>query len=487
MASIVHWNCCGLRGRRLEVDEFLKSMKVTVLVVNETKLDPKWNFNFKNYKKVAINNSPSRAWGTAIFVHFKVSMKVVYMHSGPDFEAILIRCTLSGQPRDILGVYWPGDYAGDIADWRKILRMVRHPLYMVGDFNAHHQGLFNSSHTNNRGRVVEQLLDEFNLVKISHGPTYRRPHQAESELDVALVSNSLIGETTWRPYTESLGSDHTPGILGLTGRPTRGPVYRVDWGKYRATLDNLLDKGEGGGASLPSLDLVETVSNFVSQIQTAVKCARVKTTPHTASHVAYWSVACQKYTNARKSAYRRWCRTRSLEHYLLYKQANAECRRFLRQQRRRSFEMLCERLNERCNLRLAWSLVHGVAGLRGVSCVNSSQLISDLGEAPALQAAWDHFHQLYTSRSQRQAKDCLIIPTGRAECRAFGDPFTMQEFLTALLRRKSTSPGEDGITYNMLKSLPAVGKRRVLEIFNDSWLPGTVPSLWKVGKIILLP
>ena len=94
--------------------------------------------------------------------------------------------------------------------------------------------------------------------------------------------------------------------------------------------------------------------------------------------------------------------------------------------------------------------------------MNSSQLISDLGEAPALQAAWDHFNQLYTSRSKRQAKDCLIIPTGREECRAFGDPFTMQEFLTALLRRKSTSPGEDGITYNMLKSLPAVGKHRVL-------------------------
>src|SRR3982751_4312396 len=223
MEHIMHWNCCGLRSKFLETDEFLRSLKAKILVVNETKLDPVVNFQFKNYEKVAINNSPSKAWGTAVFVHYKLSMKVLYMHSGPSFEAILIRCTLGGQPRDILGVYWPGTYQGDIADWRKILKLVKHPLIMVGDFNAHHQGLFNSPHTDNRGRVVEQLMDEFQLVKVSHGNTYKRPHQAGSELDVALVSHTLVGNVNWNLYTESLGSDHTPGILTVQGGRVQGP------------------------------------------------------------------------------------------------------------------------------------------------------------------------------------------------------------------------------------------------------------------------
>ena len=97
----MHWNCCGLRGRRLETDHLLRQLGIKVLIVNETKLDPRVEFNFKNYRKYAINNSPSKAWGTAIFVHFKLSAKLIYMEKGTDFEAILVRCTLEGQTRDI--------------------------------------------------------------------------------------------------------------------------------------------------------------------------------------------------------------------------------------------------------------------------------------------------------------------------------------------------------------------------------------------------
>src|SRR5438093_3639792 len=94
-------------------------------------------------------------------------------------------------------------------------------------------------------------------------------------------------------------------------------------------------------------------------------------------------------------------------------------------------------LNERCNLRLAWSLVNGVAGMGQVTCVNSSQLITALGKKQALKATHKHFTQLYTTRSGRQAGDCLINLSGRDECRAFGEPFTMTELLQALGRISS--------------------------------------------------
>jgi exonuclease III len=243
MTRIVHWNGCGIREKRLEIDEFLRSLGVKIFVVNETKLDPNWDFNFKNFKRVGINNSPSRAWGTAVFVHYKLTMKLIYLHSGVNFEAILIRCTLDGKVRDILATYWPGEYRGEIEEWRRILRMVRYPLIFVGDLNAHHTGLLNSPQTDSRGRLLQTIMEEYNLVMISHGITYQRPHQAGSSLDVALVSTSLAGEAKWTGYTESLGSDHIPGILDLGRTRVKGDTYRVDWKKYRAAMDNVL----GGG------------------------------------------------------------------------------------------------------------------------------------------------------------------------------------------------------------------------------------------------
>src|SRR5438093_1763381 len=122
-----------------------------------------------------------------------------------------------------------------------------------------------------------------------------------------------------------------------------------------------------------------------------------------------------------------------------------------------------------------------------VTCINSSQLLTELGNKRALKAAHEHFTQLYTSRYGRQAKDCEIILGGREECRNFGDPVTMEELLRALGSRPNTSPGTDGITYNLLKSLPMAGKIALLGVFNGSWEQGKVPKQWKEGKIILLP
>src|SRR5438093_9697125 len=333
--------------------------------------------------------------------------------------------------------------------------------------------------------IIPGCLTAHRWTKISHGNTFRRPHNAqviESELDVTLVSRSIVGETKWWLYTDPMGSDHIPGLIELTGRRVHAPVYKGDWGRYRLIADNLMKPEETVSQPVQGRDMGEEVQRFVAHVHTAEKGARTETTPHKTEHLAYWSVACQKVTNARKIAYRKWERTRTEESYVIYKREKAKCRKFLRQQRRKSFEKLSQGLNERCNLRLAWSLVHGVDGMGKVTCINSSQLLTELGNKRALKAAHEHFTQLYTSRSGRQAKDCEIILGGREECRNFGDPFTMAELLRALGSRPNTSPGTDGITYNLLKSLPMAGKIALLGVFKRELGTGQGTKTVERGK-----
>jgi ribonuclease HI len=414
-------------------------------------------------------------------------MKIIYLHSGEkNFEAILIRCTLDGKVRDILATYWPGDYRGEIEEWRRILRMVKYPLIFVGDLNAHHTGLLNSPQTDSRGRLLQTIMEEYNLVMISHGITYQRPHQAGSSLDVALVSTSLVGEAMWTGYTEPLGSDHIPGILDLGKTRVKGDKYRVDWKKYRAAMDNVMGGGETSQGE-EVRPMTETVDQFVSQVQGAIKCATVKVTPHTTAHVPYWSVECQKATNSRKKAYNKWQKGRTLAQYMAYKQENAKCRRFLRAARRQSMEELCQSLNERCNIRLAWSLVHGLAGMDQVTCINSAQLIMDHGEERALKLTEEHYTRLYQTQSGSRVEDFQVPEPERGNSSKLGQPFTMNELQAALRSRKATSPGMDGVTYTWLKSLPVAAKRKLLKMYNESWSKGEVPHQWKRGKIVLLP
>jgi ribonuclease HI len=150
-------------------------------------------------------------------------------------------------------------------------------------------------------------------------------------------------------------------------------------------------------------------------------------------------------------------------------------------------ENLCQSLNERCNLRLAWSLVQGLAGMGKVTCVNSAQLIMDHGEEKALKLAETHYKTLYTSQSNNRVEEFKLPEMEQDRTSQLGQPFIMKELEMALRKRKSTSPGIDGVTYTWLKSLPAAAKIQLLRMYNESWRTGEVPHQWKRGKIVLLP
>lgn len=66
-------------------------------------------------------------------------------------------------------------------------------------------------------------------------------------------------------------------------------------------------------------------------------------------------------------------------------------------------------------------------------------------------------------------------------------PFTMSE-LNIVLRDAPTrsAPGPDGTPYSALRHLGDNSKKRLLEIFNKSWISGCLPVGWKVAQVIPL-
>ena len=65
---------------------------------------------------------------------------------------------------------------------------------------------------------------------------------------------------------------------------------------------------------------------------------------------------------------------------------------------------------------------------------------------------------------------------------------TLQELEEALTKtRQKKAPGPDGITNEMLKHLGPGAKPFLLHIYNQSWLTGTVPTIWKEALIRPIP
>nr|KAG5712205.1 hypothetical protein BaRGS_014555 [Batillaria attramentaria] len=62
---------------------------------------------------------------------------------------------------------------------------------------------------------------------------------------------------------------------------------------------------------------------------------------------------------------------------------------------------------------------------------------------------------------------------------------SLAELNDAISRLKTKkAPGKDGICNEMIKHLGPAARRKLLELFNQSWKTGIFPSAWKEATII---
>ena len=67
----------------------------------------------------------------------------------------------------------------------------------------------------------------------------------------------------------------------------------------------------------------------------------------------------------------------------------------------------------------------------------------------------------------------------------YNRPFSLEELQDALRRAHDTSAGPDEIHYQLLKHLPDASLLLLLNIFNNIWISGDIPSDWR--KAIVIP
>ena len=66
-------------------------------------------------------------------------------------------------------------------------------------------------------------------------------------------------------------------------------------------------------------------------------------------------------------------------------------------------------------------------------------------------------------------------------------PFTRDELLFNIKKGKSTAPGEDGLTYEIINCLITMENSPLLDLFNLSYHNGRLPVKWKTALIIPIP
>lgn len=149
-----------------------------------------------------------------------------------------------------------------------------------------------------------------------------------------------------------------------------------------------------------------------------------------------------------------------------------------------------ERIGSGSNTHDIWKEVNKVRGKRpqGVAHPQPERQANELAEAWAQAASVASLPP-----EVRQALDSWEGERREAILRALNTPavtgvdITRDELLRAIKRGKSTAPGEDGITYEVLNALATIDDGPLLHLFNMSYREGRMPRAWKRSLIVPIP
>lgn len=182
---------------------------------------------------------------------------------------------------------------------------------------------------------------------------------------------------------------------------------------------------------------------------------------------------------------------------IIYKKAQAETRRTIREVKKEYWRAYCEEIGKNNTpIGEVWSMIKKMSGIRReyeypVLRSGEEIAISDEEKAEMFRKEFSKINS-----SNNLMKECkemrekllkehpFILGKKRVTNNILDVPFSYSELKRALKNTKASTPGQDGISYVMLKKLSEESLKVILEFYNRVWEEGTLPKNWKEAVII---
>ena len=135
MASIIQWNCRGLKVNFIEITLLVQAFLPVAFCLQETHLKKSDNINLKNYSVYStyVDEDERAAGGSTILVRNNVLHS--YVNLNTDLQAVAVRITLD-KTITLCSVYIPPNSALGLAQLKNLAYQLPTPFIIMGDFNG---------------------------------------------------------------------------------------------------------------------------------------------------------------------------------------------------------------------------------------------------------------------------------------------------------------------------------------------------------------
>ena len=208
---IIQWNCRGLRSNREDIELLISKYSPAAICLQETMVKRDQIQTFKHYSAY-YRNSINGHGGVCIlvknnFIHSQVQFQA-------DLQAVAVCITINNKTYTVASVYVaPSETLNELA-FGRMIKSFSSCYLVLGDFNDHSY-LWGANQENERGKVVEHLIDSDNLILLNYcvHTRFDTYHQTSSLPDLCLCHPSIYMDVACEILSDRLGSDHHPIIV----------------------------------------------------------------------------------------------------------------------------------------------------------------------------------------------------------------------------------------------------------------------------------
>lgn len=193
----------------------------------------------------------------------------------------------------------------------------------------------------------------------------------------------------------------------------------------------------------------------------------------------------------RNRAYRqlRRCPVESL--VVEYKQRRAEARKVIKCEKRESWQKFCGTLGSETTVKQVWNLIHRMAGINSgfsipVLVEGCREVVSNEDKADLLVRSFQQVHSDRNVGGDGSIRRELMLEQEGHKLNKNNDNsdvinlfFSLHELGRSIRRGRHTTPGRDGLGYEIFQHMDDFALEEALALINTVWEEGSIPAEWK--------
>ena len=493
---ILSWNAQSISAHAAELKLYIEenAEKPHVICIQESWLRDDTKFNIKGYNIEMKNRTNRIGGGVATFIKCGISYEII-KNIPDDIEGLSIRIKTNNSELTITNLYIPPKITVDQDALQQIMSVKN--VVICGDLNAKNPG-WGSPEKDTRGDLVGDILENLNLTILNTGCGTRINNDGSySHLDIAFASSNLSAKSNWSVIDDCWGSDHLPTLIKINEPPTQENIAnrkfnfkKADWAKFKVICketiqEELIDSDINASCDRLSNAIIEAAGKFIP-----------KTTVGTKRMLPYWNTDCKNAVKQKRTARGKMNKTFKLEDCIQYRKYKADCQRTIRNARKTHWQEYCSSINSDTKINTIWKTLKNMSGVRSNFQIpnireGDKTHLTNKDKADAFARSIAHGSSdanlpsdLRARRIELQQNELRNTEHSSLDER-INDPFEKHELFSALRQcKKNTSPGDDEISYAMIKNMPKSSLSAILKLFNEVWKSGVVPTTWKHSIVV---